>query len=184
MEIYSVPVHKICTQIQQTVLPTKSSYIKVPSQVPLIDCLNFKQQKTTRVSETHRKNNSLTRKFIKNHMVVMYLMKHTPLLNHPETFRIYSTPLPPSQRCHLWMVPKAERQRLRPNWNDFMDQLTSEKTNSSIYVSLNQHWHQYIHFSREEKRFSAHTLKCQLDQNKELNQKVYLQQKVLPGSIV
>ena len=27
-------------------------------------------------------------------MVVMYLMKHTPLLNHPETFKIYSTPFP------------------------------------------------------------------------------------------
>ena len=32
------------------------------------------------------------------------------------------------------MIPKAERQRPRPNWNDFMDQLTSEKTNSPIYV--------------------------------------------------
>ena len=35
----------ICTYIQQTVLATKSSHIKVPSQVSLIDCLVFKQQK-------------------------------------------------------------------------------------------------------------------------------------------
>ena len=38
-------VHMINKYIQQTVLATKSSHIKVPSQVSLIDCLIFKQQK-------------------------------------------------------------------------------------------------------------------------------------------
>ena len=40
-------------------------------------------------------------------------------------------------------APKAERQRPRPHWNDFMDlsnDFISEKTNSPIYVSLNKHW--------------------------------------------
>ena len=53
--------------IQQTVLATKSSHIKVPSQVSLIDCLVFNQQETISVLDTQRKNDSLTRKFIKNH---------------------------------------------------------------------------------------------------------------------
>ena len=50
--------HMIYTYIQQTVLATKSSNMKVPSQVSLIialiDCLIFKQQKTIRVWVTHR----------------------------------------------------------------------------------------------------------------------------------
>ena len=37
-----VLVLMIDTYIQQTVLATKSSHIKVPSQVPLTDCLVFK----------------------------------------------------------------------------------------------------------------------------------------------
>ena len=54
-----------------------SGHIKVPSQVSLIDKLIFKQQKTIWVLDTHRKNDSLTRKFIKNHhMVVTSLVKH------------------------------------------------------------------------------------------------------------
>ena len=35
----------ICRYIEQTVLPTKSSLIRVPSQVSLIDCLVFKLRK-------------------------------------------------------------------------------------------------------------------------------------------
>ena len=46
-------------------------------------------------------------------------------------------PPPPNYALYLWMAPKAEIQKPRPNWNDFMDQLTSEKKNSPIYVSLN-----------------------------------------------
>ena len=55
--------------IQQTVLATKSSHIKVLSLMSLIDCLVFKQQKTS-------------------------LVKHNLPLSHPETSRIYLTPLP------------------------------------------------------------------------------------------
>ena len=43
---YSVLVHMIYTYIQQRILVTKSTHIKIPSQVSLIDCLVFKQQKT------------------------------------------------------------------------------------------------------------------------------------------
>ena len=53
--------------IQQTVLSTKSSHIKVSSQVSLIDCLVFNQQETISVLDTQRKNDSLTMKFIKNY---------------------------------------------------------------------------------------------------------------------
>ena len=75
----------IYTYIQQTVLARKSSHIKVPSQV-----FSRKQYEYG----THRKNDSLTRKFVKNHhMVVASLVKHPP----PETSRIYLTlPSPPS----------------------------------------------------------------------------------------
>ena len=80
--IPSVLVHMIYTYIQQIVLATKSSHIKVPSSsisyLSLIDGLVFKQQKTTWVWNTHGKNDSLTRKFIKNYMVVTSLVKHTP----------------------------------------------------------------------------------------------------------
>ena len=74
----------IYTYIQQTVLARKSSHIKVPSQV-----FSRKQYEYG----THRKNDSLTRKFVKNHhMVVASLVKHPP----PETSRIYLTlPSPP-----------------------------------------------------------------------------------------
>ena len=45
--------------------------------------------------DTHRKNDSLARKFIKNHhMVVTSLVKHTPRLPHPKTSRICLPPLP------------------------------------------------------------------------------------------
>ena len=45
--ILSASSHEIySTYIQQTVLATKSSHIKVRSQVSSIDCLVFKQQKT------------------------------------------------------------------------------------------------------------------------------------------
>ena len=82
------------TYIQQTVLATKSSHIKVSSQVSLIDYLVFKQQKTIWVWGTHRKNDSLTKKFIKNHhMAVTSLVKHT--LPHTKTSRIYLTPAHP-----------------------------------------------------------------------------------------
>ena len=61
----------ICTYIQETVLAAKFSHMKVPSQVSLINGLNFKQN-------TQRKNDSLIGKFIKNHkMVVTSLVKHT-----------------------------------------------------------------------------------------------------------
>ena len=47
------------------------------------------------VWNTHRKNDSLTRKFIKNHlMVVTSFVKHTLPLFHLETSRISFTPLP------------------------------------------------------------------------------------------
>ena len=73
----------IYTYIQQTVLARKSSHIKVPSQV-----FSRKQYEYG----THRKNDSLTRKFVKNHhMVVASLVKHPP----PETSRIYLTLPPP-----------------------------------------------------------------------------------------
>ena len=48
-------VHMINKYIQQTVLATKSSHIKVPSQVSLIDCLIFKQQKTMSMGHTQKK---------------------------------------------------------------------------------------------------------------------------------
>ena len=38
--------HMLYTYVQQTVLATKSSHIKIPGQVSLNDCLVFKQQKT------------------------------------------------------------------------------------------------------------------------------------------
>ena len=83
----------IYTYIQQRVLATKSTHVKVPSQVSLIDCLVSKHQKPIRVWGTKRKNNSLTRKFIKNHhMVVTSLVKDTLPLPHLKTFRIYLTP--------------------------------------------------------------------------------------------
>ena len=46
IEIYPVLVRNIYTYIQQVVLTTKSSPIKVPSQVSLIHCLVFKQLET------------------------------------------------------------------------------------------------------------------------------------------
>ena len=45
-------VDMIYMYIQQRVLATKSSYIKVPSQVSLIDYLVFKQQKTILVIQS------------------------------------------------------------------------------------------------------------------------------------
>ena len=39
--MYSVLVHMIYTYAQRTVLATKSSHTKVPSEVSLIDCLAF-----------------------------------------------------------------------------------------------------------------------------------------------
>ena len=61
--------------------------MKVLNQVSLIDLLIFKQQKTIWVWDTDGKNDSLKRKFIKNHhMVVTSLVKHTPspISNHLE----------------------------------------------------------------------------------------------------
>ena len=91
--------------------------MRVPSQVSLIDYLVFKQRKN-------------------HHMVMTSLVKHT---SPPPSQNMQSLlpPPPPNYALYLWMAPKAEIQKPRPNWNDFMDQLTSEKTNSPIYVSLN-----------------------------------------------
>ena len=66
----------IYTYIQQTVLARKSSHVKVPWQV-----FSRKQYEYG----THRKNDSLTRKFVKNHdTVVTSLVKHTLPLKHLE----------------------------------------------------------------------------------------------------
>ena len=60
------------------------------NKMSLIDCPVFKQQNTIWASDTHRKNDSLTRKFIKNHhMVMTSLVKHTLPIPHLETYRIY-----------------------------------------------------------------------------------------------
>ena len=77
-----MPVHMICMYIQQTVLAIISSHIKVPSQVCLIDCLVFKQQKTQYESFTlkhHRHYHQLLQRWgSKNHhMVVTSLVRHT-----------------------------------------------------------------------------------------------------------
>ena len=58
----------------------------------LIDCLVFKQRKTIWVWETLRKNDPLTRKFIKNHHIVMTSL--IPRLPNPKTYGIYSPRLP------------------------------------------------------------------------------------------
>ena len=77
--LYSVLVNMIYTYVQQTVQKTKSSHIKVSSQVSFIQYLVFKQQNTIWTWYTHRKNDPLTRKFIKNHhMIVTFLVKHSP----------------------------------------------------------------------------------------------------------
>ena len=61
----------------------------------------------------------MTRIFIKNHMVVMSLVKHTPssILKH---LRIYLTPPPPSQGRHLWMAATQNVQRFKFH-NHFFD---------------------------------------------------------------
>ena len=99
-------VHMIYTYIQQGVLATKSSHIKVPSQVSLIDCLVFKQQKTIEsfiLKHRHYHQLLQRRGSTNHHMVVTSLVRHT--LPHPETSRIYLTPpLLPSWGRHLWMT--------------------------------------------------------------------------------
>ena len=99
-------VHMIYTYIQEGVLATKSSHIKVPSQVSLIDCLVFKQQKTIEsFILKHRHYHQLLQRWdsTNHHMVVTSLVRHT--LPHPETSRIYLTPpLLPSWGRHLWMT--------------------------------------------------------------------------------
>ena len=74
-------------------------HIKVPSQVSLIDCLVFKHQKTIRVWDTKRKNNSLTRKFIKNHHMVV-----TSLVND-------TLPSPPSQNIQNLLNSARKRNK-------------------------------------------------------------------------
>ena len=96
--LYSVLVNMIYTYVQQTVQKTKSSHIKVSSQLSFIHYLVFEQQNTIWIWDTHRKNDPLTRKFIKNHhMIVTFLVKHSPaslplFLKHLE---LTSPPSPP-----------------------------------------------------------------------------------------
>ena len=103
-------VHMIYTYIQQGVLATKSSHIKVPSQVSLIDCLVFKQQKTIEsFILKHRHYHQLLQRWgsTNHHMVVTSLVRHAlPIpLPHPEISRIYLTPLLslPCLGRHLWI---------------------------------------------------------------------------------
>ena len=78
--MYSLLVHIIYTYIQQAVLATKCLLLTAP----------FLSNRTQYEHGTHRKNDSLTRKFIKNHhMVVTSLVKHTIPIPHLETYRIY-----------------------------------------------------------------------------------------------
>ena len=63
----------------------KSSHIKVPSQVSLIDCLVFNLQETISVLDTQRKNDSLTMKFTKNHHMgtfKKYVRSRFPSFDH------------------------------------------------------------------------------------------------------
>ena len=87
----------IYTYTQQTVLVTKFSYIKVLSQVSVIDYLIFKQQKTAWVTQKKR--------FIDKEIYQKWSYgsdipseKYPPPLSHPKTSRIYLTPLPPIAR--------------------------------------------------------------------------------------
>ena len=55
----------------------------------------------------------------------------TPLKHIEENMAVFKTVLNVDLLWHTsGIIHKAERQRSRPNWNGFMDQLTSEKTNS------------------------------------------------------
>ena len=64
----------IYTYIQQTVLATKSSYIKLPSQVSLIDYLISKQEKKMSMGHTEKNTQSL--------------LKHTLPTPYPEASTI------------------------------------------------------------------------------------------------
>ena len=74
----------------------------------LVKCLlltvSFLNSRKQYEYETHRKNDSLTRKFIKNHhMAVTPVVKHT--LPPPPSRNILNLLNPPRQGCHLWMAP-------------------------------------------------------------------------------